>query len=198
MILDDINKPREGFGTILADPPWRFTNRTGKIAPEHGRLARYETLSIAEICELPVADVAADASHCYLWTPNALIPDALAVLSAWGFEYKTLLQWYKTRKDGGPDRRGCGFYFRNVTETVLFGVRGSLRTLAPGRSQENIVIAGKRKHSQKPPGLYDIAERCSPGPRLELFARTKRPGWSVWGNQTAKFDYQPEFKFEGE
>lgn len=178
----------EKFSTILADPPWRFENRTGKMAPEHKRLARYGTMTLDEICSLPVASVAADTAHLYLWVPNALLPEGLAVLSAWGFTYKTNLVWHKVRKDGGPDGRGVGFYFRNTTELLLFGVRGkNARTLAPGRSQVNIIRAMKREHSRKPDETYDLIERCSSGPYLELFARGTRPNWSVWGNQAEEY-----------
>lgn len=170
------------FGTILADPPWRFSNRTGKMAPEHKRLLRYETMSMQEIYELPVPQLVAPQSHLYLWVPNALILEGLEVMKRWGFTYKTNLIWYKIRKDGGPDGRGVGFYFRNVTEIVLFGVRGSIRTLKPGRKQVNIIYSRKREHSRKPDELYEIIEKCSPGPYLELFARHQRDGWQQWGN----------------
>lgn len=177
------------FGTILADPPWRFTNRTGKVAPEHHRLSRYGTMSLEEIKVLPVCEVAADPAHLYLWVPNALLKDGLEVMSAWGFEYKTNLIWHKIRKDGGSDGRGVGFYFRNVTEIVLFGVRGkSARTLSPARSQVNLLATRKREHSRKPDELYSIVEACSPGPRLELFARGGRTGWISWGNQAEVYD----------
>lgn len=171
------------FGTILADPPWRFSNRTGKMAPEHRRLMRYPTMTLEEVIELPVAQLARPKSHLYLWVPNALVLEGLEVMKRWGFTYKTNLVWYKIRKDGGPDGRGVGFYFRNVTEMVLFGVRGSLRTLTPGRRQVNIVSSRKREHSRKPDELYDIIERCSPRPYLELFARRPRRGWMQWGNE---------------
>ena len=175
------------FATVLADPPWRFQNRTGKMAPEHRRLSRYGTMSVAEICALPVADVTASRAHLYLWVPNALVQEGLAVMAAWGFTYKSNLVWYKTRKDGGPDGRGVGFYFRNVTELLLFGVRGSsARTLAPGRRQTNIIVSRKREHSRKPDEQYDIIERCSPGPYLELFARHERDAWTAWGNEAPK------------
>jgi len=175
---------REGqFGTILADPPWRFSNSTGKMAPEHRRLHRYPTLTHNEILELPVAQLALSKSHLYLWVPNALIQEGLEVMKHWGFTYKTNMVWYKIRKDGGPDGRGVGFYFRNVTELCLFGVRGSLRTAAPGRRQVNIMSTRKREHSRKPDEIYPIIEACSPGPHLELFARNVRPGWQQWGNQ---------------
>lgn len=171
------------FGTILADPPWRFQNRTGKMAPEHRRLNRYSTMSLKEIKELPIGQLALPDSHLYLWVPNALVREGLEVMEAWGFTYKTNLIWYKIRKDGGPDGRGVGFYFRNVTEMVLFGVRGSLRTLKPGRTQVNIILARKREHSRKPDEIYDVIEACSPGPYLELFARYHRPGWTQWGDE---------------
>ena len=171
------------FGTILADPPWRFMNRTGKMAPEHKRLMRYETMSNEDILELPIPQLVLPQSHLYLWVPNALILEGLEVMKRWGFKYKTNIIWFKIRKDGGPDGRGVGFYFRNVTEVVLFGVRGSLRTLAPGRTQVNIIRTRKREHSRKPDELYDIIEACSPGPYLELFARHKRKGWTQWGNE---------------
>lgn len=171
------------FGTILADPPWRFQNRTGKVAPEHKRLARYATMTTAEIAALPIGDLAADKSHLYLWSPNILVPEAFKVMEAWGFTYKSMIVWHKVRKDGGSDGRGVGFYFRNVTETVLFGVRGGLRTFQPGRRQVNLIATRKREHSRKPDELYPIVEACSPGPFLELFARYPQPGWSAWGNE---------------
>lgn len=179
-LLDKVDGP---FTTIYADPPWRFQNRTGKMAPEHQRLLRYPTMTLEEILELPVNQVAAAQSHLYLWVPNALIAEGLEVMKHWGFTYKTNLVWYKTRIDGGPDGRGVGFYFRNVTELVLFGVRGNMRTLDAGRTQVNLIAQRKREHSRKPDELYDVIEECSPGPYLELFARRPRPGWAQWGNE---------------
>lgn len=176
------------FTTILADPPWQFTNRTGKMAPEHRRLARYSTMALRDICELPVAAAADTPAHLYLWVPNALLPEGLEVLKAWGFKYKSNIVWHKIRKDGGPDGRGVGFYFRNTTEILLFGVRGSMRTLAPGRRQVNIIKTMKQEHSRKPDEHYDLIERCSPGPYLELFARGTRPGWVAWGNQAEEYE----------
>ncbi len=185
---EDFSKNVNGpYGAILADPPWRFSNRTGKVAPEHRRLSRYSTLSLREIQEIPVDGVAASRSHLYLWVPNALLLEGLAVMQAWGFTYKTNIVWHKVRKDGGPDGRGVGFYFRNTTELVLFGTRGSLRTLAPGRSQVNVIRSEKREHSRKPDQLYDIIEHCSPGPYLELFARGGRKGWAQWGNEVEDY-----------
>lgn len=176
------------FGTVLADPPWQFQNRTGKVAPEHRRLTRYPTLTLQEIKDIPVHLACAPTSHLYLWVPNALLPEGLEVMSAWGFQYKTNIIWHKVRKDGGPDGRGVGFYFRNTTEIILFGVRGkNARTLAPGRRQVNIIKSRKQEHSRKPEELYPLIEQCSRGPFLELFARGPRDGWSVWGNQSDSY-----------
>ncbi len=182
------------FSTVLVDPPWRFANRTGKMAPEHGRLSRYSTLTVDDIAALPVGEIVAPTSHLYLWVPNALLPEGLRVMDAWGFTYKTNLVWHKVRKDGGSDGRGVGFYFRNVSELILFGVRGkSARTLQPGRRQVNYMASRKREHSRKPDEQYAIIEACSPSPYLELFARGRRDGWVCWGDQ-ADGAYRPTWK----
>jgi N6-adenosine-specific RNA methylase IME4 len=179
-------KPKGLVTTVLADPPWRFANRTGKMAPEHKRLKRYHTMTIEDICAMPVASLTNKNSHLYLWCPNALLPWGLRVMEAWGFQYKANLVWYKIRKDGGPDGRGVGFYFRNVTEILLFGIRGSMRTQQPGRRQVNILRTQKREHSRKPDEMYDLIEACSPGPYLELFAREQRQGWIQWGDELGR------------
>ena len=182
------------FATVLADPPWQFANKTGKVAPEHKRLSRYATLGLPEILALPVEQVTREKAHLYLWCPNALLPEGLAVMKAWGFTYKSNIVWHKVRKDGGPDGRGVGFYFRNVTELILFGIKGkNARTLAPGRRQVNYLATRKREHSRKPDEQYKIIEACSPGPFLELFARGTRKGWALRGNQ-ADDDYRPTWK----
>lgn len=179
------------YRTIYADPPWQFQNRTGKVAPEHKRLSRYSTMTVPEICRLPVAEAADEKSHLYLWVPNALLPEGLEVMRAWGFSYKTNIIWEKVRKDGMPDGRGVGFYFRNVTEVLLFGVKGDKnRTLDAGRSQVNLIRAMKREHSRKPDEIVELIERCSPAPFLELFARGSRNGWDMWGNQATEA-YEP-------
>lgn len=181
------------YRTILADPPWQFQNKTGKMAPEHRRLSRYNTMTLNDIKDLPINRIADEPSHLYLWVPNALLIEGLQVMQAWGFTYKTNLVWYKTRKDGGPDGRGVGFYFRNVTELVLFGVRGRhARTLDPGRRQVNLLSTRKREHSRKPDEFYDIVEQCSRGPFLELFARHGRPGWDQWGNEYQQTEHPAE------
>ena len=190
-LLKDVGDRK--FSTVLADPPWQFQNRTGKMAPEHKRLSRYPTLTLKEIQSLPVSSIVNETAHLYLWVPNALLAEGLEVMQSWGFNYKTNLIWYKIRKDGGPDRRGVGFYFRNVTEMILFGVRGkNARTLSPGRSQENIISTRKREHSRKPDEQYDLIEACSSGPFIELFARGPKEGWFVWGNQSD--EYVPDWQ----
>lgn len=183
------------YNTIYADPPWQFQNRTGKVAPEHKRLTRYETMTIDEIKRLPIDELAGEKAHLYLWCPNALLPDGLAVMDAWGFDYKGNIIWEKVRKDGQPDGRGVGFYFRNVTEIVLFGIKKKSapnRTLAPARSQVNLIRTMKREHSRKPDEMISIIEACSSEPRIELFARGEREGWDMWGNQ-ANADYEPNW-----
>jgi len=177
------------FLTILADPPWQFQNRTGKMAPEHKRLNRYSTMTLEEIMAIPVAQVCDEPCHLYLWVPNALLPEGLMVMKAWGFDYKSNLVWQKVRKDGEPDGRGVGFYFRNTTELVLFGVRGkNARTLAPARSQVNVIKSRKREHSRKPDEQYGLIESCSSAPYLEMFARGSKEGWFTWGNQAEAYE----------
>lgn len=181
------------FGTVLADPPWQFQNRTGKMAPEHRRLSRYQTMTVEQIASLPVPRLLRETAHLYLWVPNALLPDGITILSSWGFQYKSNIIWHKIRKDGGPDGRGVGFYFRNVTEILLFGIRGkNARTLSPGRRQVNFIASRKREHSRKPDEQYEIIEACSAGPFLELFSRGKRDGWTCWGNE-ANDSYYPSW-----
>lgn len=179
------------FRTVLADPPWQFNNRTGKVAPEHKRLNRYSTMTLDDIKRIPVNSVTDSVCHLYLWVPNALLPDGLEVMKSWGFQYKANIIWEKVRKDGNPDGRGVGFYFRNVTEILLFGVKGnSYRTLPPARSQVNLVRSMKREHSRKPDEIYPLIESCSAGPFLEMFARGVRNNWISWGNQ-ADSSYVP-------
>jgi N6-adenosine-specific RNA methylase IME4 len=188
--LQEFAKGRR-FSTVLADPPWQFQNRTGKVAPEHRRLNRYATMTLPLISELPIAKIVSKTAHLYLWVPNALLPEGLQVMQSWGFKYKTNIVWHKIRKDGGPDGRGVGFYFRNVTELLLFGVRGeNARTLAAGRRQVNYLATRKREHSRKPDEQYELIEACSSGPYVELFARGTRENWSTWGNQ-ASDEYAP-------
>ena len=167
------------FSTILADPPCQFSNRTGKVAPEHKRLNRYCTLKLEEIMDIPISLAIEENCHLYLWVPNALLIEGLKVMEAWGFTYKTHIVWQKVRKDGEPDGSGVGFYFRNTT--------GKMRTLQPGRSQVNVIKSRKREHSRKPDEQYELIESCSPGEYLELFGRGGRKKWVTWGNQSENY-----------
>ena len=183
-----ITKCNLHFATVLADPPWQFSNRTGKIAPEHKRLNRYQTLKLEEIMSIPVDLATEKNSHLYLWVPNALLLEGLKVMESWGFTYKTHIVWQKIRKDGEPDGRGVGFYFRNTTELLLFGIKGKMRTLQPGRSQVNVIKTRKREHSRKPDEQYDLIESCSPGNYIELFGRGGKQNWTTWGNESSEYE----------
>ncbi len=176
------------FSTILIDPPWRFQNRTGKMAPEHKRLHRYRTMTVEEIMAMPVGAHLRSPSHLYLWVPNALLEEGLRVMRAWGFRYKTNLVWYKVRKDGGPDGRGVGFYFRNVTELLLFGVRGSMRTLKPGARRSMFWPRGSastrasRRRSTRSSRLAAPARTwsCSRGSGLKVGRRGATRSIATW------------------
>lgn len=166
----DAPLPEGVFRTIAADPPWQYGNKATRAAAED----HYPTLSLAELCELPVEDWAADEAHLYLWATNGFLREAFEVMDSWGFTYKTTLTWVKPQL-------GLGNYFRSSTEHVLFGVRGGLKTL--DSNQFNWFEARQGKHSKKPGRFFDLVEKCSPGPFLEMFARTRRLGWESWGNE---------------
>lgn len=176
-LFSDLRAP---YGTITADPPWRY-NRSGV----QGAVDRqFSTMTAHDIAALPVEQLAADNAHLYLWTTNPLMfghhangpgPTAADIVEAWGFRYITLLTWLKT----GP--LGIGHYFRGETEHAAFGIRGKA-PIPPAAREKNIVIAAKGRHSAKPAAFYDMVERVSPAPRLELFARQPRLGWDHWGH----------------
>ncbi len=171
---------------MVADNPWRFKDAGSRIAPDatvrRGKKRRqlYGTMPTEWLARMPVAAVAARDAHLYLWVPSALLADGLVVLCAWGFTLKTTLVWGKRTKHG-KRAFGAGHYFRGAHELVLFGVRG--RCPARSRSERTLFEAPVGEHSQKPELLQDMAERVSPGPYLELFARRPREGWVVWGNE---------------
>jgi N6-adenosine-specific RNA methylase IME4 len=163
------------FATILADPPWRFTNRTGKMAPEHKRLSRYGTMTFQEITALPVEELVSPTAHLYLWCPNALLPQGLEVMNAWGFSYKSNIVWHKVRKDGGSDGRGVGFYLSNVPELILFGVTGkNARPLAPGRQVRSGRAAARSRRGTGPPPATRNSARDRGG-RATRPARSRTP-----------------------
>lgn len=170
----DLSPP---YSTIVADPPWN-TRGGGRAFGLRGMTdvrpeSKYSTMTTDDICAMPVRDLAAKDAHLYLWATASGLDAGLAVMAAWGFTYKTTLTWVK------QGTFGLGAYFRTMTEHVLFGIRGSLPTLA--RDQRNVFEAAKRGHSIKPDVFLDIVERSSPAPYVELFARAPRFGWDSWG-----------------
>jgi N6-adenosine-specific RNA methylase IME4 len=164
--------PDGTFATIVADPPWQYTNTSTRGAAED----HYPTMSIAELCDLPVESWSAPEAHLYLWTTNGFLREAFDIVDAWGFEYKTTLVWAKPQI-------GMGNYFRSSTEYVLFGTRGGLRTL--DGNQRNWFEAPRTQHSRKPGLFFDIVHQASPPRYLEMFARQRRldPDWDYWGNE---------------
>ena len=174
------------FPTILADPPWRFSHRTGKVSPEYRRHARYGTMCTPAVAAVPVAEAAAPDAHLYLWVPNALLADGLEVMKAWGFTYKANLVWHKVLADGRSDRRGHGLLLsQRHRDGALRGAGQPAHALA-GTTPGEPCRTRKREHSRKPEQLYDLVEACSPGPYLELFTRYPRLGWTAWGNEVGQ------------
>lgn len=179
------------YRTIVADPPWRYS-ATSEAKPQAGRSSRmveghYQTMSVEEIAALPVAELAHESAHLYLWVTNPRIygnqKDSggrgmmpIDIVHAWGFEYTTLLTWVKT---GAP---GMGFYFRGMTEHCIFATRKKCPIPAEIR-ESNVITAPRGRHSEKPDAFMDMVERVSPGPYLELFSRRARFGWDTWGDQ---------------
>jgi N6-adenosine-specific RNA methylase IME4 len=175
-IVTDLNDlvAAERFPCIYADPPWRYDNRASRGAAEN----HYSTLSVPEICELPVGRLAADAAHLFLWTTASFLFEAFKVLDAWGFEYSgESFVWCK-------ERLGCGNYFRISHEHLLLGVRGDL----PFRdtSYPSYAVYPRGRHSSKPEQVRLMVEAVSNGPRLELFGRTAVNGWTVFGNEVER------------
>jgi N6-adenosine-specific RNA methylase IME4 len=164
--------PSGPYTTIVADPPWPYRNRASRGAAEN----HYRTMTLEEICELRVVNIAADDSCLYLCTTSSFLREAFVVMEAWGFSYKVELAWVKPQM-------GMGNYFRGAHEPVLFGVRGKLKLLRNDIASWH--FAPRTRHSEKPDSFFDMIERASPGPYLELFARRQRPGWEVWGNEVS-------------
>ncbi len=176
------------YRTIVADPPWGY--RTARITTT-GRQRRaeaighYLTVRAEDLAALPVAALAEDDAHLYLWTTNPILPEAFPVMEAWGFRYVTLLTWEKR------GTLGMGFSFRNQTEHILFGIRGAL-PIPPEKRERTIFAAPKGRHSEKPDCFLDMVQRVSPGPYLELFARRARFGWDYWGDESLGTAEMPE------
>lgn len=181
------------FGTIIADPPWLYQKKPGPPLRSGGRGAvaehHYPTMPNDALRDLPVGDLAADTACLLLWCTNPGVfggrfseTDPEDIARAWGFEYRTLLTWVKTTRDGAVMRGGMGWYFRGCTEHVLVCTRGKLRIPSAERVP-NVIMAPRSSHSTKPSHLHEFAEKSLPGPYLELFARSRRPGWASWGDQ---------------
>lgn len=177
------------YRTIVADPPWNYRDRVGpglgfgadRIRGRRGAAGYYPLMSLEQIIALGAGGTiagfqAAQNAHLYLWTTNAFLEQAHIVARAWGFTPRTVLTWIKPQM-------GMGSYFRNTTEHVVFAVRGSLPLHV--KNQRTDFRAPRRRHSEKPEEFFEIVERCSPGPYLELFSRKPREGWQVWGNEVA-------------
>jgi N6-adenosine-specific RNA methylase IME4 len=168
--------PNAKYKTIYADPPWPERGG-GKI--KRGADRHYSLMTVKEIMALPVADLAEPNCHLYLWTANNYLPDALRIMEAWGFTYKTVITW-------GKDKFGLGQYFRGQTEHCLFGVRGNLpyKTIEDKRQQgTTLIISPRREHSRKPNEMRTMIEKVSYAPYIELFARERFDGWDAWGNE---------------
>lgn len=158
------------FGTIYADPPWRYGNQATRASTDN----HYGTMSVADICAMPIAKLAAKKAHLHLWTTNAFLRDSFAVLESWGFEYKSIFVWVKPQM-------GIGNYWRVSHELMLLGVRGGLTF--SDHSQMSWLHKDRERHSGKPEAVRRLIEKVSPGPRLELFGRKLVDGWTVFGNQ---------------
>lgn len=171
------------FDFIMADPPWSFDNWSGQ-GEEKNAKAQYACQPLDWIRSLPVCDLAAPDCLLWLWATNPMLPEAVDVLKAWGFAYKTAGTWVKMTS-GGKQAFGTGYIFRSANEPVLIGTRGCPKT---SRSVRSAIFGTVREHSRKPDEAFAEAERLMPDARrIELFARQQRPGWTAWGNETHKF-----------
>jgi N6-adenosine-specific RNA methylase IME4 len=177
--------PLGRFSCLYADPAWSFVTRSprgGGRSPER----HYGCLSLDEIKALPVADLAQDDCTLLMWAIDPLLPEALAVIEAWGFTFKTVgFYWVKTNADGSPFT-GMGFWTRANPEQCLLATRGRPRRQA--RDVPRLIVSQRREHSRKPEETYGRIERLVGGPYVELFARQRRPGWASWGDQADRFE----------
>ncbi len=171
--LDELLHHNKQYSCIYADPPWKYNNRASRGAASN----HYPTLTLEEICELPIEKLACENAHLHLWTTNAFLFDAKRVIEAWGFNYKSCLVWVKPQM-------GLGNYWRVSHEFLLLGVRGKLRF--SDRSVKSWLELSRLRHSEKPAEFRKLLERVCDGPYLELFGRQQVPGWTVFGNQVEK------------
>lgn len=179
--------PDGQFGCVLADPPWSFTNWSGKGEARNAK-RHYDVLDRATLESLPVADVASKDAVLLLWATNPLLPHALALIEAWGFTFKTVgFTWAKRTPTDSGWHMGLGYWTRQNSEQCLLATRGKPKRLPTGASVRQLITSPRREHSRKPDEQYDRIEQLVAGPYLELFARTARPGWTAWGNEVGKF-----------
>lgn len=186
MTSDLLNiRPPGGFGLIMADPPWRMATYSAKGVTKKGARGQYATMTLDEIKAMPVQGLAAPDSLLWLWAINPMLPQAFAVMEAWGFQFKTAGHWAKTTTHG-KQAFGTGYILRCAGEPFLIGTRGRPRC---ARNVRSVIIAQLREHSRKPDEAFRAAERLRPDVRrLELFSRQARKGWDVWGNQVGHFE----------
>lgn len=179
------NKPVKQYRCIVADPPWNYADHLGD-GPK-GPSAQYPTMRLHEVMNMPVGLWAMDDCHLYLWTTNTFLEDSYKVAKAWGFEPRTVITWIKGRVEHNRliQHIGTGYHFRNSTEHVLFAVRGKLATRY--NDCPTAFVAERHGHSEKPAAFYDMVERMSPGPYLDVFARKQRFNWDTWGNESFDF-----------
>jgi N6-adenosine-specific RNA methylase IME4 len=166
--LDGLSGQR--FGTIYADPPWDYDNQSTRAATSN----HYESMTIEQLCELPIPELSADKCHLHLWTTNAFLFECPRIFEAWGFEFKSTFVWVKPQL-------GIGNYWRNSHEIMLLAIKGG--QTARSRSERSWIECGRGIHSSKPEQVRRLIERLSPGPYLELFGRAPRTNWTVFGNQ---------------
>lgn len=172
------------WGCILADPPWYFKNRT-EAGESKNPTAHYDCMDLADIKAMDMSFVGAADCALVMWATAPMLPEALEVMAAWGFTFKTAGAWAKQSSTGGKWAFGTGYVFRSAAEFYLVGTRG--RPPVRSRSVRNLIVAPIREHSRKPDETHRMCESLFDGPYLEMFAREPREGWTVWGNQTEKF-----------
>ena len=173
------------FGAIVADPPWRFFNYSAKGEVKNP-VAQYDCMSLSEIKALPVANLAKPDSALVMWATAPMLPQALEVMQAWGFAFKSVGAWAKESKSGKKIAFGTGYVFRSASEFYLVGTIG--KPEIKSRSVRNLIWSPIREHSRKPDQIYEDIEALFFGPFLDLFSRQSRPGWTTWGNEVGKFD----------
>lgn len=195
------NLPRQHFGAILADPPWKFKSYAASKNPASDRHVEkhYKTMDRDSIAALPVKDLcAATGTHLFLWATGPCLPQAINLMAAWGFRYSGIaFTWTKLKKSFNPNQlrvvpliagdfhTGLGFTTRKNAEFCLLGRRGNARRIA--KDVRELIIAPRREHSRKPDETRERIERYCEGPYLEIFGRQQRQGWTVVGDEAEKF-----------